>query len=251
MPPGSRPGDADAYAAAYSEYEGFEREMVRLRRAHVLASMRRHPHDHVLEVGCGLEPLFAHYEDRRTHTTVEPAASFHDVAARLAAGRPGVRVLRGTMEQLAPSLKDEPFDFVVASGLLHEVDDAGALLTALHAVCSPSAVAHVNLPNARSFHRLLGVEMGLVASPFETSALGARLHRRRELDEAGLRALVEAAGFRVLRFETYALKPFTHGQMEKLLASGSFPAGLVDGLDRMVRHAPGLGSEMSVEVVRG
>ena len=250
MAPGSRPTDADAYAAAYTESEGFERELVRLRRAHVLASMRRHPHDHVLEVGCGLEPLFAHYEDRRSHTTVEPAATFHDIAARLAVDHPGVRVLRGTMEELAPSLNAEGFDFVVASGVLHEVDDAGALLASLHAVCGPATVAHVNVPNARSFHRLLGVEMGLVATPFERSALGARLHRKRELDEASLRALVDGAGFRVLRFETYALKPFTHAQMEKLLASGMFPEGLLDGLDRMVRHAPGLGSEMSVEIVR-
>jgi hypothetical protein len=242
--------DADSYAQLYSEDPGFEREMVRVRRRHVLASMRRHAHAHVLEVGCALEPLFVHYDDRESHATVEPARTFFERAAELARGRSGVRVVRGTLEEVAPQLAGTPFDFVVASGLLHEVREPEALLGAIASLCGAGTAVHVNVPNARSFHRLLAVEMGLIRDAFETSELGAKLHRRRELDETSLRAMVERAGFRVLRFETFALKPFTHEQMQKLLASGWFPEGLVDGLDRMVAHAPGLGSEMSVEMVR-
>jgi hypothetical protein len=104
------------------------------------------------------------------------------------------------------------------------------------------------VPNARSFHRLLALELGLIRSVTETSTLGARLQRVSELDRASLSTLVEQAGFRILRWSSYALKPFTHAQMEQLVAASWCPPGLIDGLDRMVKYMPELGSEMSIEV---
>lgn len=241
--------DIEGYAATYTASLGYEATMVRLRRRHVLAFLSRRPRGSVLEVGCGLEPLFAFYDGYDLHVTVEPAEQFAAEATRLASDHPRARVVRAYVEELPTHMPGAKFDTVVVSGALHEVPDPDAVLAAVREVCAPHALVHLNVPNARSFHRLLAVEMGLIRDVHETSALGRSLQRQREYDRDTLTATVERAGFRVTRFETYALKPLTHGQMQRLLDEQIVPANLPDALDALTHLLPEHGAEMAVEMV--
>lgn len=248
---GAGPVDMADYSAQYlAQYAAgdFETVLVAVRRAEVLASLARYPHRHVLEVGCGLEPLFTHADDWGAFTVVEPSAEFVERARALAAGRGGVRVVQGFFEEVQPRLVGPPPDFVVVSSLLHEVSDPGALLAALRAASGPGTVVHLNVPNMRSFHRLLALEMGVIDDLFEPSALERRFQRRTRYDAAALRGAVEAAGFRVLREGSYFVKPFTHAQMTALRDAGVLDARMLRGLGRMVRHLPGMGCEIYVEL---
>jgi SAM-dependent methyltransferase len=203
----------------------------------------------VLEVGCGLEPLFPFYQDFERHTIVEPSPAFVGNAGQLAEGDDRVKVIEGTLEERASKLAGRTFDAVVVSSLLHEVPDANALLVAVHAVCDRRTVVHVNVPNVRSFHRLLALEGGLIGDVFEPSEMERRFGRHDRFDAASLQVLLESTGFRTFAAGTYFVKPFTHAQMEAVLASSAFDrASLLRGLEGMVKYMPDLGCELYADV---
>lgn len=236
------------YAQQYAEDE-FETVLVEIRRRRVLASIGPYEPRQVLEVGCGMEPLFTSYEDFDRHTIVEPSPQFVDRARKLAGDDSRVVVIHGTLEKHADELANRNFDAIVVSSLLHEVPDARALLGAVRAVCGPSTIVHVNVPNVRSFHRLLAVEGGLIEDVHEPSDMERRFGRHDRFDAATLQALVTSEGFRPLAAGTYFIKPFTHAQMKALLASPAFDrASLLHGLEGMIKHMPDLGCELYVDL---
>ena len=247
------------YAAHYrgSGPGWFEATLVEIRRRQVVASLERHPHARVLEVGCGLEPLFTYWSGFQRMTVVEPSPDFVANARAQAARRAvtnldvDVEVIQGFLEDVAEQLTGAaPLDFVVASSLLHEVADPERLLRTLHALAAPATVLHFNVPNVYSFHRLLALEMGLITDLFEQSETEKSFQRTTRFDRAKLEAMLVAADFEVLRFGTYFVKPFTHAQMERLIDDKILPVGAVLGLERMSTHLPDMGAEMYVEVRR-
>lgn len=245
--------DVDDYEEQYaSHYEApsFETTMVRVRRERVLASLLPRAPRRLLEIGCGLEPLFTSVPAFDRFTVVEPAERFVRAARASAADRPEVEVRQGFFEDQAAQLRHHDFDFVVVSSLLHEVPDAAALLRAVHSVCGPDTVVHVNVPNVHSFHRLLAREMGLIADVFEPSETERRFQRHARFSAEMLRALLVAHGFRVVAEGSYFVKPFTHDQMQRLLDSSLIDDRVIEGLSRMAAHMPGLGAELYADIVR-
>jgi SAM-dependent methyltransferase len=235
------------YTQQYAE-DRFEKVLVEIRRRRVLASILPHEPRRVLEVGCGVEPLFPFYEGFEQHTIVEPSSQFVENARRLADGDPRIEVVEGTLEEQARTLAPG-FDAVVVSSLLHEVPDAGALLRAVRSLCDERTVVHVNVPNVRSFHRLLAVEGGLIEDVFERSEMEQRFGRHDRFDAQALQALLEREGFRPFAAGTYFVKPFTHAQMDVVLASPAFDReSLLRGLDGMIEHMPDLGCELYADV---
>jgi SAM-dependent methyltransferase len=248
--------DIDLYTREYLRHydEGsFELHAIAVRRTRVLNSVRKYPHDCMLEVGCGVEPFFPLVDDYKAYTIVEPSAEFVRRARRCAEGKPNVQVFEGCLEDLAASLHSPAtFDFVILSSLLHEVPDPSALLQAVRRLSTPATTIHINVPNVYSFHRLLALELGLIPSLFEPSTTEIRFQRHTRFDRESLIKIVEEHGFRVLHFETYLIKPFTHDQMEALLRHGVIDLKTVAALDAMTKYLPHMGSEMFVEAtVRG
>src|SRR4051812_46062055 len=99
--------DIDSYSKRYSaQYRDGSSEpvLIKMRRRRVLASLRRHRHRQILEIGCGLEPVFLHVEDFHAYTVVEPAREFASHARTLASNRPGVQVVEGYLEEVVDSL---------------------------------------------------------------------------------------------------------------------------------------------------
>lgn len=242
--------DPAAYGAAYEQqYAGseFEPTLVAVRRREVLAAVARHPHQRVLEIGCGIEPLFTHLAETTAHLVVEPVAAFVERARGLAGDR-AVTILEGYFEDAVEAARAFAPDLIVASSLLHEVPDPVALLRAIRAVCTPTTIVHLNVPNMASFHRLLAVEMGLIDSPFTKSALEARFGRHSQFDLPSLEALLQAEGFTVVQRRTWFIKPFTSAQMQAMLDSGIIDTGVLAGLERMTRHFPTMGCEIGVEL---
>jgi len=245
--------DLDGYVENYVAQYGsgdFETVLVAARRRAVLASLRQYRHDHVLEVGCGLEPLFEHLTDFASFTVVEPSQHFVERAETLRGQDDRVVVIRGTMEERADILGKRAYDAIVVSSLLHEVLDPQGLLAAVHRLCGAETVVHLNVPNAGSFHRLLAYESGLLEDVFLPSATDTRFGRHTRFDRAALAAAVTAAGFDIVGTGSYFVKPFTHGQMDQLLRAGIVPREVLAGLERMAEHMPHLAAEIYVELRR-
>lgn len=235
--------DLARYEAAYRASR-FEETQAAYRKRMLLELLERVRPARVLEVGCGVDTLAAHWRGADRFVIVEPGEGFAATAREQTTGQAGVSVIEATMEAAAGRLAGESFDLVLLSGLLHEVSDVPSLLAATRAVCGPHTLVHANVPNARSLHRLLALEMGLIRDVTETSPLQAQLQQPRVFTAETLSEALQAAGFEVVDQGSYFIKPFTHGQMQQLVEQGFLTPEILDGLYGLARHLPGVGSEI-------
>lgn len=238
---------AKHYSAQYAD-ESFETRLVAVRRQHVLRWLEAHDARRVLEVGCGLEPLFRHYQAFDAWRIIEPVPDFAGHARDLAEDDHRIQVLEGFLEGQSPAIADEDLDFIVVSGVVHSAPDPGRLLDAVHLLCGQSTIAHFSVPNVLSFHRLLALEMGLIGDVFEPSEMDRAYGHHTRFDRHRFVDMLEVAGFRVVESGTYFVKPFTHDQMDAILGTGAFPPSLIEGLDRMTRYMPEHGCELYANV---
>ena len=227
----------------------FEPIQIEYRRKLVLSQVRRLAPSRLLEVGCGEQPLFTDLPEEMEIAVVEPAQIFADHARKMSIGRNRIRVLQGLIESV--DLGDEKFDMIILSCVLHEVPDPIEMLRAIHRYCSPSTILHVNVPNARSLHRLLAVAMGLIQSPTQQSQT-QRLMQQRDTpyDSHSLRAELSFAGFDMVEEGGLFVKPFTHSQMQELIETGFMTQAMLDGLDNLINLLPDIGSEIWVNARR-
>ena len=240
--------DINRYQADYVAAYGFERYMVRYRRRQVLECLARLPHERILEVGCGMEPLFEHLETWRAYTIVEPAPKFAEHARGLVPPGKNVTVHESLLEDATALLGTDRFDFIVASSLLHEVPDPALLLSALRSLCGAGTVVHINVPNAASLHNRLAVSMGLIPNLFARSPLAERMQRRGTYDLERLVTLVQQEGFAIESSGSYFLKPFTHGQLQQMLERGIIDERVLDALYEVNGEFAGCGAEVYVNV---
>ncbi|MDO5056413.1 MAG: methyltransferase domain-containing protein [Lautropia sp.] len=242
--------DMARYEKAYAE-SSFEPVQARMRKQVVLEQLRLWQPASVLEVGCGADPLFNHYRQFARMVVVEPGRGFSEIAREQAAGSPRIHIIEDFLENAIESgaLTGEHFDCVIVSGLLHELHDPGQLLRVLHRVVGADCRLHVNVPNARSLHRLLAFEMGIVNDIHEISGRQESLQQNHTFDIKSLKALCVASGYRVIEEGSFFVKPFTHAQMYLLSEIGLLDERMLTGLMRLEKHLPGMGSEIFVNLM--
>jgi 2-polyprenyl-3-methyl-5-hydroxy-6-metoxy-1,4-benzoquinol methylase len=239
--------DLTAYQRHYAAL-AFERTQAAYRRRKVLEVLGECRPRRVLEVGCGLEPLFLHYADFDAFTVVEPGDEFVRHARELAAGRAAVTIVTGTLEQSLERLAGERYDCIIMASLLHEVGDSLGLLRCAARLCHPDTLVHVNVPNAHSFHRLLALEMGIIDSLYERSGTQERMQQSHTFDLERLGKLAAEAGFSVVAGGSFFIKPFTHAQMAALQEAGLLTEAMLDGLYKLSHRFPQNGSEIFVNL---
>jgi 2-polyprenyl-3-methyl-5-hydroxy-6-metoxy-1,4-benzoquinol methylase len=228
----------------YEQYQVYFRKKMLLERLETLRPAR------ILEIGCGLEPLFCVYSDFEQLDILEPADLFYENALRLqeAQARPSsIRIHQCLLENSLPLLQNKSFDLIICACLLHEIQDQRAFLTCIKELASADTRIHINVPNVRSFHRLLAVEMGLIKDEFQPSDSQKLFQQNRFFDAQGLRSLIEEVGFEILDSGSYTLKLFTHEQMDKGMKMGLLSLEMLEGMNRMVKLMPEMGSEIFVE----
>lgn len=244
--------DLDRYADDYTRDYGFERWQVEYRRRAVLQHTAQHHSGCVLEVGCGLEPLFVAAPTARRWHVVEPSAVFAAAAREHARVRPEVEVIEGyletSLETLAEAGAREPFSLIVVSGVLQEVADPAPFLGAIRALCTADTIVHVNVPNALSLHRTTAVAMGLLTDVHQQSARGQTLQQRVVYDADSLRHEMERAGFRVVAGGGILLKPFEHSRMLAAMEAGLLTTAHLDAYAALGEQLPALASEIWVHV---
>lgn len=239
-----------AYEQAYLSSD-FEATQAAMRKRMLTQLLQAWQPRRVLEVGCGAEPLFSHWSTFEQWTVVEPGPRFAAMAREHAGTDTRVEVIEATLEAAAEQIATGHHDCILLSGLLHEIDDCGQLLDATRRLCGADTRVHVNVPNARSLHRLLAQEMGLIPSLHVISDRQRQLQQHHTFDLDSLQQLCTAHGFAVLDSGSYFIKPFTHQQMAQLQGIGLLSPSLLDGLFRLERHLPGLGSEIYVNLQPG
>lgn len=153
----------------------------------------------------------------------------------------GLEVLQGFFETFECS---DRFDVIEAGFIFEHVDSPLLILKRLHQFMAPGARLFIAVPNARSLHRLLGHEAGLLADMYALSDADRALGHQRYFDVDSLHKLVADAGFRVEKTEGMLIKPFTTGQMSRL----DLPPTVWQALQRVARGYPELSNAICVEV---
>jgi len=241
----------DSYFSEYTkqvENGGFEKDLILIRRENIMRSLSRHPHDRMLEVGCGLEPLSMFVEDFSKLTIVEPLYAFAENAKKLTDNDKRVSVVSGKIEDVCDLVKHDEYDFIVMSSMLHETHNQAGVLQAVYRLCNKDTVVYIDVPNKNSFHRLIGVVMGVIKSLDDESEMDKLLNHSRRFDIESLRRLVAEHFFTIERQWTFFIKPFSHLQMEKMLKADIINYATIDGLCGIVEHFPDHGSSIAMEV---
>lgn len=231
----------------YRCYEGnkddsFEKILVQYRRQLVLDIVEKHIHKSVLEIGCGEIPLFADINDFEDMYVVEPANDFYHNALSLANGHDNIHIIN---DFYVKGIINQSFDFIVCSGLLHEVEEPKDLLYAIKDNMNDDTIVHINVPNAESFHRILALKMGIIDDITHMSKRNILLQQNSVFTMETLCELCQSVGLKVIDSGSLLVKPFTHDQMMVLINTGKFD-GVIDGLARMTEVYQNMGCEIWV-----
>lgn len=240
------PRDMADYTAQYMALP-FEAIQLKYRRDLVLREIKRVAPKRLLEIGCGELPLFTDLLDDIEIIVLEPASEFAANALRLSEGRNRVRVVPSYVEDFVPEKVE--FDMIVLSSVLHEVNEPAAMLASVRRLCGPDTLLHVNVPNARSMHRLMAVAMGLIPEPgVQSDTQRIMQQRATTYDAVSLQDELAQAGFTVVEHGSLFVKPFTHAQMQRLVDEGFLTPAMLNGFDKLVNWLPEIGSELWTNV---
>ena len=173
--------DLARYQEAYAALP-FETEQLRIRKRKLLEFLRTYRPRSILEIGCGMDPLFQHYDDFDYLKIVEPADLFFRNATFLASEDHRIEVVSGTLEDNVESLATHGYDFLIISSLLHEIADPSRILMSARTLCNATSIIHVNVPNAWSLHRVLAMQMGLINDVHQISDVQVRMQQAHTFD---------------------------------------------------------------------
>ncbi|PPC91985.1 MAG: hypothetical protein CTY34_01740 [Methylobacter sp.] len=103
-------------------------------------------------------------------------------------------------------------DIIMTDSLEHVVDPVPLLKTVSTWLAEDGRI-HIIVPNAQSVHRLLGVQMGMLASPYELNANDLSSGHLRVYDMQSLSRDLNNAGLAMEVFEGIQFKPLTDSQL--------------------------------------
>lgn len=221
----------------------FEQIQLTYRRKKVLEIVEKFQPHTILEVSCAKDSLvnYLHSESYDLFYIVEPIEEFISEAVTQKSEK--IICINKRIEE-TEGLEKIQFDFILISGLLHEVEDPSALMKFIYSIAGTQTIVHVNVPNAFSFHRILAKEMGLIQTVFERSQTQVLLQQPSTFDLESLINLAEATGFGIIEKGSLLIKPFTHAQMQRMIDMRMIDMNTINGLYNMVKYFPEMGSEI-------
>ena len=241
--------DLADYQRQYLEIP-YESHQVLFRKRKIKEILKKYPHQKLLEIGCGLDAIFLDVDSYSHLTVLEPCSIFYEKAIADAdrAENNNIEIVNSTLEESLDQLSNKNFDFILVSSLLHEISHPEKFLKSLHQISARNTVIHINVPNGKSFHRLLGVEMGLINSEFQKSEYNIKFQQNTVFGLESLIEMTRSSGFKIIDSGSYAFKPFTHLQMQAMIDSGIMTKQMLEGFYNMEKHMPGMGSEIFVNI---
>ena len=228
------------------ENREFEIEYVKIRRKEVLKAISKFKPKSILEVGCGLDPLFTELQYFEEYFLVEPQSEFIKNAKLLIDGNEKFTFINDKIENVVSTFKNTKIDFISLSSLLHEVEEPDLILKSIYNISNSKTIVYIDVPNMYSFHRLLGVELGLIKKISSDTLMHKRFNRKNNFDKKKLERLVLKAGFKVINCFSFFIKPFSHSQMQLMLKNEIISDKTLEALGEIVKFFPDHGSSLAI-----
>ncbi|MGX2985002.1 class I SAM-dependent methyltransferase [Helicobacter sp. 23-1048] len=189
--------EIDNYAVDYIEHDK-EDSVRRFRQKKVIEILNHHKPKNILEIGCGCWSFSELYHDYDKFFIVERSERFCKIIRESKHYNSKINVLEGFLEENINTLKNEKFDFILLSGVLHEVPNQIELLNAIKSLCNKDTILHINVPNNKSFHLLWAYESGLIQQIGDLTDTATHFKRHSTFDLKSLSSFVNSCGFKVL-----------------------------------------------------
>lgn len=246
--------DIERYGSEYVKDElgsKFERDyQVKFRKRKIKELMEGLNHKRILEVSCGMEPFATCVDSFDEYTIVEPNKKFIEHAKEQLIGKE-IMYVEGFFEEQVEALSKRSYDFIIISGLLNEVENPGLLLKIGAELSEPGkTIIHVNVPNAKSIHKLIAKCGGMIESEYQMSERSILFQQHSVFDMDMLKQLSEENGLSVVDSGSYFIKPFKHNQMQTLIEERIISEEVLEGLYNLERYLPEYGSEIYVNLIK-
>ena len=112
---------------------------------------------------------------------------------------------------------DEKFDTVILAHILEHVDNPVDTIKVAAKFVNDGGVLIIDVPNARSIHRQVGVLMGMLKSEYELNSADLSIGHKRVYDMNLLMRDIEKAGLSIKEKGGLFLKSFSNKQLERML----------------------------------
>jgi SAM-dependent methyltransferase len=225
--------DLDAFG--FSSYTGFNAQLIRWRYA---ALSRHFTGSRCLELGSSDGQGTGHLLDYFDHVTAVDGSE--EATARLRELFPDER-LTVTCSYFEDLDLPDHFDTVIAAHVLEHVDDPSQLLAVAKRHVAPEGRVLVDVPNALSLHRQLGVLMGMLQTETALNDADLSIGHQRVYTPEHFRAEVAASGLELEHFGGIFLKLLSNAQTEQ-----AFDEAQLRGMLALGERYPELASEIYV-----
>lgn len=111
---------------------------------------------------------------------------------------------------------EDKYDVIEMGFILEHVDDPEFILSHYKKYLKKGGRIFIAVPNARSLHRLIGYEAGLLDNLYKLSAYDLELGHKRYFDLESLSSLVLKTGYKIQKTIGLMLKPITGNQIKEL-----------------------------------
>ena len=187
--------DLDKYTDEYN-IANFEDYQIRYRKRKILEVIEEHAPKRILEIGCGMDPLFNYVEDRKIDlfTVVEPSEVFYNNALVLSKKVDMNIKCKNAYFQYEKEYYDDNYDMIICASLLHEIENVEEFCKNIYDVARKHTVIHINVPNAASMHRELAKCMGLIKNNTQLTERNIQFQQSRVFNIKTLTELLERWG---------------------------------------------------------
>lgn len=197
---------------------------------------------HVLEAGCSTGAMTGMLLEKADRLdVVEGSSHYAQIVRERYQRRLAMHV--ALFEDFSPA---QPYDAVVAANVLHHMTDAVATVRRFAEWLRPGGSLHLTVPNMTSFHRELGVMMGVTQTVDDTSERNRFFQQPGRFTREKLEHVVRSAGLEIAHAEGFFFKPFPHEIMNRTTLSPE----VLRGLFLMGRRYPALACQLYVRAIK-
>jgi 2-polyprenyl-3-methyl-5-hydroxy-6-metoxy-1,4-benzoquinol methylase len=238
----------DALTPAYREQFKFSDEnlvMLSWYARRILRTMSAGPSRKVLSLGIGYQVLpraimEALGSGLTRYTIVEGSREIIEAFRAETPLPPYTEVVHSLFEEFHPK---EKFDAIEMGFVLEHVNDPEAMVLRYSRFLAPGGALFIAVPNAKSLHRRIGYEAGVLDNLYRLSPEDLQLGHQRYFDYESLCKLVLEAGLKIVNVEGILLKPLTTCQLKSL----SLPPAVVEGLLKVGAGYPDISNAIFIE----
>lgn len=111
---------------------------------------------------------------------------------------------------------DEKFDVIEMGFVLEHVDDPALIVSKYAKLLKKGGSMFISVPNAKSLHRVIGHEAGLLDDYYKLSPADLELGHKRYFDLESITKLMEDNDLKIVKTTGLMLKPITGKQLTQL-----------------------------------